>query len=61
MLKQNELIAVIAVYRQEVRPFTDKQIVLLQNYRMSPAHGGPIMGSRSGGACPWALRPPAQA
>ena len=32
MLKDDELIGVIAIYRQEVRPFTDKQIELVQNF-----------------------------
>ena len=32
MLKDNELIGVFAIYRQEVRPFTDKQIELVKNF-----------------------------
>jgi GAF domain-containing protein len=32
MLKDNEVIGVLAIYRKEVRPFTDKQIALVQNF-----------------------------
>jgi signal transduction histidine kinase len=32
MLKENELIGVFTVYRQEVRPFTDKQIAVVTNF-----------------------------
>ena len=32
MLKDEEVVGRIAIYRQEVRPFTDKQIELVQNF-----------------------------
>ena len=32
MIKDNELIGAIVIYRQEVRPFTDKQIELVKNF-----------------------------
>jgi GAF domain-containing protein len=32
MLRENQLIGAIAIYHQDVRPFTDKQIELVQNF-----------------------------
>ena len=32
MLKDDELIGAFGLYRQEVRPFTDKQIELVKNF-----------------------------
>jgi len=32
MLKENRLVGAIGIYRQEVRPFTDKQIELVENF-----------------------------
>ena len=37
MLKDDELIGAIAIYRQEVRPFTDKQIELVRTSPLRPS------------------------
>ena len=32
MLKENELVGAFSIYRQEIRPFTEKQIDLVKNF-----------------------------
>src|SRR5437868_14232110 len=32
MLKENQLVGAIVIYRQEARPFTDKQVELVKNF-----------------------------
>src|SRR5208282_5056344 len=32
MLKDDVLVGVIGIYRQEIRPFTDKQVALVENF-----------------------------
>jgi two-component system, NtrC family, sensor kinase len=37
MLREAEPILAVAAYRQEVRPFTDKQIELVQGFATKPS------------------------
>ena len=32
MLKENQLVGAVVIYRQEARPFTDKQVELVKNF-----------------------------
>ena len=45
MLKDNNLVGAIGIFRQEVRPFTDKQIAFMQHFASQAVIVAPMFGA----------------
>ena len=58
MLKENELVGAIVIYRQEVRPFTDKQIELVTSFAHRPSSRSRTLGCSTSCANRCSSRPP---
>ena len=57
MLKENELVGVIVIYRQEVRPFTDKQVELVESLPTRPSSPSRTRGCSASYANLYSSRP----